>query len=81
MLGTPAYMPPEQAEGDKTLMGPRSDVYSVGATLYAMLTGRPPFEGDSPMNVVKKLHSSNLSSRRSKKATVTGLNRLEQLLS
>jgi serine/threonine protein kinase len=50
-LGTPAYMSPEQAAGDLEHIGPRSDVYSLGATLYCLLTGHAPFEG-SDLGVV-----------------------------
>jgi serine/threonine protein kinase len=54
-LGTPGYMCPEQARGNHERLGPRSDVYSLGATLYCLLTGRPPFEGDDVEQVLRKV--------------------------
>jgi serine/threonine-protein kinase len=56
-LGTPAYMSPEQAGGDLDRLGPRSDVYSLGATLYCLLTGKPPFECEDMGEVLRKVQA------------------------
>ncbi|MBI3270526.1 MAG: VCBS repeat-containing protein [Planctomycetes bacterium] len=52
LLGTLVYMSPEQASGDLSDVGPLSDVYSLGAVLYQLLTGRPPFEGVNPVSLL-----------------------------
>ena len=51
-IGTPSYMSPEHAQGSKGQLDPRSDVYSLGAVLYEIITGMPPFTGSNPMEVM-----------------------------
>lgn len=55
ILGTPAYMPPEQAAGKTDETGPLADVYSLGAILYCSLSGRPPFQSASPLDTLKQV--------------------------
>ncbi len=64
VLGTPAYMSPEQASGEVSRLDRRTDIYSLGATLYHLATGRPPVQGSNPLEVLSAISTEEVQSMR-----------------
>src|SRR5437870_7569013 len=71
-MGTPSYMAPEQAAGQVRAVGPASDVYALGALLFELLTGRPPFQAATPLETIMQVMEKEPPSPRAFKP---GLNR------
>ena len=69
-IGTPPYMSPEQAAGQLDRVGPASDVYSLGATLYTLLTGQPPFREDDAGELLQKVQRGDFPPPREVKSAV-----------
>jgi tetratricopeptide (TPR) repeat protein len=61
VIGTPSYMAPEQADGQPKKIGPAADIYALGAILYKALTGRAPFLGDSALETLKLLSTTEVA--------------------
>lgn len=71
VLGTPGYMSPEQAHGQSRKVGVGTDVYSLGAILYEMLTGQPPFKGESVLETLDMVRNEKPRSLRTLESNIS----------
>lgn len=69
-LGTPSYMSPEQAAGPSTELGPATDIYSLGAILYQLLTGLPPFVSNDPLQLLQMIRRDQPVTPRLRRADI-----------
>ena len=79
VMGTPSYMPPEQARGEIDRMDERADVFALGGILLTLLTGQPPYTGKTGLEVWNKAAAGDLSEALSRLERVTGAGRLPVL--
>ncbi len=70
IVGTPFYVSPEQARGDRDAVGPRSDVYALGTVLYEALVGEPPFGGENVLELLRRIFQEDPAAPRARRPSI-----------